>query len=734
MIECSHSADRTLFLYCILALVLAQHLTVSLFFCFFGGFLLLFCSVLYCTALHFILYEQYAPEAPWNEREMLLIFRQTIRQLASLAHTTQPSQANYANYLRILNLLADVEIGVVLVELAKNNPEQLEEEEDEDEQEDGPDSDCDRDRDHADGMDMDSESGDSDDGESDTKRKNNRKTKNKRKNNKRKNNTNEEDTPLELLADLIKTLLHSVRNDHAPQILELVEKAIVACLNEYNHGMPIKILDEILSVIGQGPVVLVTNPAAAIARATDNSKDSKNQHNKRSKQQRDDKQKLPPMQVEQSNPSYVAAAGIVRQTLNKTATPIAALLNGLLNNDTHICQQSSISADLVEHGSVGASSSSCSVWNIVYELHRVAPQILTTVIGTVSNGLTSPDTDLRLAVCQLLGRLFYAKDSRLATQFAVCFREWLGRQQDVEQSIRRVVCQSCVRLIDVHAHASSASASASTGTDVCHEADACLMRLVQTDPALDVRLEAIHLICDLAYRKGNVSAKLLRAVGSRVSAKHKQERRDALTGLGQIYYRHFTQAKLKNIQAAGDDCDLSIIRKVLHEGCHLDRRRHRVGSSRSKRNRHADDEMDFGDDNGGCDDAEEEKYGWIPRKVFESACFGDQTDPDMRSRAIQIMDDMLLGSDLPSTSSSKKMTPTAKAVGLAMIIDSLRKGGENLLTEDGSSNAIKYLNQLLKQRASLQKTLSAYIDARAKIRECESGTLYVYLFVCTVAL
>lgn len=564
----------------------------------------------------------------------------------------------------------------------------------------------------------DSDDSDSDDSDSEHEYKNK-----KEKGNKNKNTNNNEDTPLELLADLIKTLLHSVRNDHAPQILELVEKAVVACLNEYDHGMPIKILDEILLVIGQGPVVLVTNPAAAVARAADNNKGSKGKNHKRSKQ--DDK-KLPPMQVEQTNPSYVTAAGVVRKTLNKTATPIATLLNGLLNNDTHICQQSSISADLVEHGSAAAtamaSSSSCSVWNIVYELHRVAPQILTTVIGTVSNGLASGDPELRLAVCQLLGRLFYAKDSRMATQFHICFREWLGRQQDVEMSIRRVICQSCVRLIDVH--------SGLGNSDVCNEADACLIRLVQTDPALDVRLEAIHLICDLAYRKGNVSAKLLRAVGSRVSAKHKQERRDALTGLGQIYYRHFTQTKLKNIQAAGDDCDLDIIRKVLHEGCHLDRRLQRPGSSRSKRNRNVDDEMDLADDcgdNNGCDDAEEEKYGWIPRKVFESACFSDQTDPDMRSRAIQIMDDMLLGSDLPSTSSSKKMTPTAKAVGLAMIIDSLRKGGENLLTEDGSSNALKYLNQLLKQRASLQKTLSAYIDARAKIRECESGTFYFCL-------
>jgi hypothetical protein len=287
----------------------------------------------------------------------------------------------------------------------------------------------------------------------------------------------------------------------------------------------------------------------------------------------------------------------------------------------------------------------------------------------------------------------------------------------VELSFRRVICSSCVRLVDVCAVKSP---------DICNQANPCLIQLVTTDPQLDVRLETIHLIFDLSYRKGNVSAKVLRAVVSRVSAKNKQERRDALTGLGQIYHRHYTQIKLKSVQAAGDDCDLDIILKALHEGCHLDRRRKRHDPSRQGRNKNAKVDMDFCDDsdNDDCNDAEEEKYGWIPRKIFESACFSDQTDADMRSRVIQIVDDMLLGSEL-SSNSSKKMTPTARAVALAMIVDSLRKGGENLLTENGSSNALKFLNQLLKQRASLQKTVSAYIDARANIRECESGTFFL---------
>eukprot|EP00957_Ditylum_brightwellii_P079038 6011403-Ditylum_brightwellii.AAC.1 len=70
-----------------------------------------------CVFLLSCLGAQYAPEAPWDEGEVLRVFAQMIRQLANLAHCTSQTQANFMNYFRLLEQLSVVRIGVVLVEL-----------------------------------------------------------------------------------------------------------------------------------------------------------------------------------------------------------------------------------------------------------------------------------------------------------------------------------------------------------------------------------------------------------------------------------------------------------------------------------------------------------------------------------------------------------------------------------------------------------------------------------------
>ena len=62
----------------------------------------------------------------------------------------------------------------------------------------------------------------------------------------------------------------------------------------------------------------------------------------------------------------------------------------------------------------------------------------------------------------------------------------------------------------------------------------------------------------------------------------------------------------------------------------------------------------------------EEKYGWIPCLIFESVCFTDAVDPEMRNRLVQIMDDVLLG-----PGSGRKAALVGK---------------ENLLSSGGGSN------------------------------------------------
>ena len=98
----------------------------------------------------------------------------------------------------------------------------------------------------------------------------------------------------------------------------------------------------------------------------------------------------------------------------------------------------------------------------------------------------------------------------------------------------------------------------------------------------------------------------------------------------------------------------------------------------------------------------EEKYGWIPRLIFESACFTDAVGPEMRNQMVHIMNDVLLGPGsrrkeasagkenlLSSGGGSKnydcckkykavakireEFTPTSHAVVMAMLLHSIRQ-------------------------------------------------------------
>lgn len=546
-------------------------------------------SVLACMEIFAI----YAPDSPYSETEIFDIFRQTIRQVAGLAVVTGPSMSNYTACTKILELLAEVQIGVLLVELARTSDDTA--------------------------------------------------------------------TPQELLGDLVHTLLQSVRREHAPEILVHVQKSITAIVDEYSPSspVPIRLLDELLVCIGQGPTVLVANPAAGA-------------------------NKKEPLQIPQPNPSYLAAAEVLRASLNRLAPPVASLINGVLEGTAYVTEQSSLQSDrtMMEQPD--------SVYAIIYHLHAVAPQMLTTVVGTVSGGLKSTDVVTRTASVDLLGKLF--ADSSLVEDYAACFREWLTRQTDVEPSIRRAMVGHLVRFLQAHPDAAMAHP----------DAVAAAVRLT-TDPVLEVRMDAIYKICDYAFRASTPApAKLLHAIGDRVSAKNRDERKNALTGLSQIYFRHYIGRKLAAVQAGGDDCDLAVVSKALHDMCH--------GMGRSRRR-----QSTSGDD-------EDEAYAWIPSKVFACVYFTDEIDSDMRSRVVQIVDEILLGSELSSTK-SKRLSPTARAVGLTAILDSFTDEGENLLVaKTGKSRAFKCLRLLFERRAQLQKAVVRYLEARAKVREHQPGT------------
>lgn len=368
-----------------------------------------------------------------------------------------------------------------------------------------------------------------------------------------------DDESLELLVDLVHTLLNSLRHDHSAELNELVRAIVCGTLEEFCSNsvrVPIRILDELLTSLVHGPKVHILADHAGPSRS---------------------KKGLPKVLV--TNNTYVAAASILRQLLNKLAQPVSDLLNGLLNSQTFYMEQSNIHCD----------GSHSEIYQIVFELHRVAPQILITVLGTVCHGLETSDHSVRLATTALLGKLFAHGD--WADQYSAAFRQWMARKKDKSTDIRLCIVEHCLQLC----------ASQDSAIDT-------LVHLCTNDQDLQVRQTCIRGICSLAYGRA-VPTRLLRAVGNRVTSRQKDERLDAITGLSHVYAKQYLVQNLR--QSSGETTTLL---NSLH-GLLMHRR----------------DE----------DEEDDDLYTWIPAKVLEAI-----TIPDMRHRVFSILDESFVSAKL----------------------------------------------------------------------------------------
>lgn len=534
---------------------------------------------------------------------------------------------------------------------------------------------------------------------------------------------------MEVLRELIEVLLNSIQIDHPNEVKALAVSAISGCIEEFYGTVPIPILDELLKCVGAGPVIYVTNPAfvkasAALAAAKKRGKNV-------------DKEKLPPIQIQQTNQSYMVACSVIKKTLDKLSTPTASLLNGLLNGDTNVMKYSNIACSdepvVAEKGTIVAAAGcipereqqTADVWSIVYELHKVSPQILTTVIGTVASSLQSPDDDRRYRVTKLLGRLFYSRTSNIGVNFHLCYKDWIKRSMDVNVKIREIMVKCLLEILR----------NKGNNEMLCLEASDALVKILTSDPSNDIRIFCIHKICDLAYTlddngsnsgklnndgsKPMVSAQLLHAIGNRVSSKNKKERLDSLTGLAKIYNKHFMSHKLKQVQEGGDDCNIHIILETMHCNCDLSMyklaKKTKRGKSTSPSKRYSISKDSYVID---------EKYKFIALKVFDSAFFTDKTDPAMRNRVVSIMDDVLLGVGA-TKGGENSLTTTSRAIGLTIIMNHLLTSESNG-HGSGEGASHKWMCSLLVQRAQLQKALNDYIESKSKAEGFPNGKCCFY--------
>ena len=436
----------------------------------------------------------------------------------------------------------------------------------------------------------------------------------------------EQPAALEVLVEFLHTLLHSIRHKHSSAVMDLAQEAMAVCLDEYHQAslsVPVVLLDELLLAVGQGPTTQITelHPETKLPHA-----------------------------VAVPNPTHRIAAALLQAQVH-LQMPVSLLINGLLTNDSLALDESSISKD--------SEAETVHLYKIIYHLYSVVPQYLTTVLGTLAQGLSSDDTPQRQAVTYWWGKLLV-----LHTQQRQSFLSlWLPRAKDVHAPIREIVVKACVPLL-------LSSKAKATAYDDHKDIERVLQEVVTSDPSKSVRLLAIHELCDAEYNQaGTVSVKLLQAVASRIPSKDAAERKDALTGLAQIYAKH------------------GALQDNLQSGLELLPSRKRKRSSR-------DPDGDEDDDD---DDDDEGSYDWIPRRLLEACHFSDKLDSALRSRLYQIMDDVLVG---------KHNRPAIALVWMMQHLD---------------ETALQNWLSLLRGRVEVQRLLSKYLQLRSQAKRDEGA-------------
>ncbi|XP_033251547.1 sister chromatid cohesion protein PDS5 homolog A-like isoform X3 [Drosophila miranda] len=164
------------------------------------------------------------------------------------------------------------------------------------------------------------------------------------------------------------------------------------------------------------------------------------------------------------------------------------------------------------------------IYDIIYELNRINPDLLYSVLPQLENKLLSTDDAERLKATTLLSRMFSEKDSQLSQKYQNLLRTFLGRFCDISEAVRVKCVQSSMHFLLNHPHLEP---------DITEK-----LRLRNHDLDENVRHEVVMAIVATAKREFSVvieAPELLEIVRERTLDKKYKIRRDAMNGLAYIY-------------------------------------------------------------------------------------------------------------------------------------------------------------------------------------------------------
>jgi hypothetical protein len=313
-----------------------------------------------------------------------------------------------------------------------------------------------------------------------------------------------------------------------------------------------------------------------------------------------------------------------------------------------------------------------SIHKVILKVIEAAPSVLLLTLPTLSRDLEAEGSAVRLSAVVIVGDIFSLPTAictsegcvsgrmPIAKAYDVHFQAWLKRFRDKDAGIREVMCRLCARLLQAHPSLSSVLLAE------------LVPRIGEQHNA--VRERAVITVCDAACSSlQSTSAEALRAVALRTKDKVLSIRKEAATGLAQVYAAHMPDVWTHLPGSNGDSGAVACVVATPEYGA----------EKLPALSEH--------------DVLVTSLLEWIPTCVIE--CF-DQPEPEMKQRIAQLVDTVLL----PST-----LSVPARAVGLSSLYGSL------------AEPAIATWDRMMQDRSVMQTVVTDFLRARANLKTAENS-------------
>eukprot|EP01138_Halocafeteria_seosinensis_P009211 gb/GECG01009413.1/.p1 GENE.gb/GECG01009413.1/~~gb/GECG01009413.1/.p1 ORF type:complete len:1491 (+),score=198.69 gb/GECG01009413.1/:1-4473(+) len=380
-----------------------------------------------------------------------------------------------------------------------------------------------------------------------------------------------------------------------------------------------------------------------------------------------------PKYKNQNPAAYSVSKQVISRAADRLQPPISELVNAVLITGDGSTTESDIRDKQL-------------VFDIVYELHLISPQLLLYVIPAVTQELLVDDADVRLAAVHLLGDLYSSEATCLGNSYAKQFSQFCERFHDVDADVRLHVVAAGGRILSAH-------------SQLVTQLEPHLKKRL-LDYEKSVRLEAVRAICDAAAASlSSVSMDLLVSVGDRTHDKVPDVRKEAATGLSQAFGAHIPalwEGCLENYSVSamfgkntkkatkGNKQTEDLDETVLDIRCciPLDGL---TGTTAE----------DFGVPGDKYDPLK--KLCWVPSAILSMYT---QPEADIRQRMLQLLDHILL---------PQKLSEEGRSRGIMQLYVSL---------DDSARSALK---AVFRERARNQKLVNTFLSSRSQRGKDSSG-------------